>query len=125
MELEKLQRTAKKFIDDRDWRKFQTAKELAMDASIEANELMELFLWEDGKETDKLLKSKEGEDLLKKVKNETADVFFSCLAIADHLNFNLGEAFLSKIDQLDKRYEKDKVKGKVVKIPEEEWLERY
>ena len=125
MELEKLQRTAKKFIDDRDWRKFQTAKELAMDASIEANELMELFLWEDGKETDKLLKSKEGEDLLKKVKNETADVFFSCLAIADHLNFNLGEAFLSKIDQLDKRYEKDKVKGKVVKIPEEEWLRRY
>ncbi len=125
MELEKLQRTAKKFIDDRDWRKFQTAKELAMDASIEANELMELFLWKDGKETDKLLKSKEGEDLLKKVKNETADVFFSCLAIADHLNFNLGEAFLSKIDQLDKRYEKDKVKGKVVKIPEEEWLKRY
>lgn len=125
MELEKLQRTAKKFIDDRDWRKFQTAKELAMDASIEANELMELFLWKDGKETDKLLKSKEGGDLLKKVKNETADVFFSCLAIADHLNFNLGEAFLSKIDQLDKRYEKDKVKGKVVKIPEEEWLKRY
>jgi NTP pyrophosphatase (non-canonical NTP hydrolase) len=125
MELEKLQRTAKKFIDDRDWRKFQTAKELAMNASIEANELMDLFLWKDGKETDKLLKSKEGEDLLKKVKNETADVFFSCLAIADHLNFDLGEAFLSKIDQLDKRYEKDKVKGKVVKIPEEEWLKRY
>ncbi len=125
MELEKLQRTAKKFIDDRDWRKFQTAKELAMNASIEANELMDLFLWKDGKETDKLLKSKEGGDLLKKVKNETADVFFSCLAIADHLNFNLGEAFLSKIDQLDKRYEKDKVKGKVVKIPEEEWLRRY
>lgn len=125
MELEKLQSTAKKFIDDRDWRKFQTAKELAMNASIEANELMDLFLWKDGKETDKLLKSKEGGDLLKKVKNETADVFFSCLAIADHLNFNLGEAFLSKIDQLDKRYEKDKVKGKVVKIPEEEWLRRY
>ena len=125
MELEKLQRTAKKFIDDRDWRKFQTAKELAMDTSIEANELMDLFLWKDGKETDKLLKSKEGGDLLKKVKNETADVFFSCLAIADHLNFNLGEAFLSKIDQLDKRYEKDKVKGKVVKIPEEEWLKRH
>ena len=125
MELEKLQSTAKKFIDDRDWRKFQTAKELAMDTSIEANELMDLFLWKDGKETDKLLKSKEGGDLLKKVKNETADVFFSCLAIADHLNFNLGEAFLSKIDQLDKRYEKDRVKGKVVKIPEEEWLKRH
>ena len=125
MELEKLQSTAKKFIDDRDWRKFQTAKELAMNASIEANELMDLFLWKDGEETDKLLKSKEGGDLLKKVKNETADVFFSCLAIADHLNFDLGEAFLSKIDQLDKRYEKDKVKGKVVKIPEEEWLKRY
>ncbi len=125
MELKDYQRIAKKFVDERDWRKFQTVKDLAMNASIESNELMDLFIWRDGKKMDKLLKSRAGQDLLEKVKNETADVFFSCLAIADHLNFDLGEAFLSKIDQLEKRYEKDKVKGKVVKIPENEWLKKH
>ncbi|MGC8516781.1 MAG: MazG-like family protein [Candidatus Acidifodinimicrobium sp.] len=125
MELKEYQQIAKKFIDERDWRKFQTVKDLAMNASIESNELMDLFIWRDGKKMDKLLKSRAGQDLLEKVKNETADVFFSCLAIADHLNFDLGKAFLSKIDQLGKRYEKDKVKGKVVKIPENEWLKKH
>ena len=40
------------FIDERDWRQFQTSKDLAEDISVEANELLELFLWKDGKELD-------------------------------------------------------------------------
>ncbi|MCW1294179.1 MAG: hypothetical protein QXJ12_02075, partial [Candidatus Parvarchaeota archaeon] len=84
----------------------------------------ELFLWKDGKRIDKSLKSHKDDELLKKIENETADVFFSCLAMADHLGFDLGEAFLSKMEQLDKRYDKRKVKGKVVKISEEDWLSR-
>ncbi|MEM0138937.1 MAG: MazG-like family protein [Thermoplasmatales archaeon] len=127
MNIRSLQKISKRFIDDKDWRKFQTAKELAINTSIEAieaNELVELFLWKDGERIDKSLKSHKDNELLKKIKNETADVFFSCLAIADHLDFDLGEAFLSKMEQLDKRYDKRKVKGKVVKIPEEDWLSR-
>ena len=122
MELKDLQNVTRNFINDRDWRKFQTAKDLAEDTSVEAGELLELFLWKNGKEFDSLLK--EDPALLKKVKNETSDVLFSCLAIADHLNFDLEEAFLSKMRQLEKRYDKEKVKGKSVKISEEEWLKK-
>ncbi|EFD93155.1 MAG: hypothetical protein BJBARM5_0171 [Candidatus Parvarchaeum acidophilus ARMAN-5] len=68
---------------------------------------------------------KNDSELLKKVKNETADVLFGCLAMADHLDFDLEEAFLSKIDQLNKRYSVEDVKGKSVKINEEEWLKEH
>jgi NTP pyrophosphatase (non-canonical NTP hydrolase) len=120
MELKDLQNVTRNFINDRDWRKFQTAKDLAEDTSVEAGELLELFLWKNGKEFDSLLK--EDPALLKKVKNETSDVLFGCLAIADHLNFDLEEAFISKMEQLNKRYKIDEVKGKSVKIDEKEWL---
>ena len=113
---------AKNFIDERDWRQFQTSKDLAEDISVEANELLELFLWKDGKELDK--KAREDKEFLQKIKNETADVFFGCLAISDHLNFDLDEAFLSKMEQLEKRYNVQEVKGKSVKIDEEEWLRK-
>ena len=113
---------AKNFIDERDWRQFQTSKDLAEDISVEANELLELFLWKDGKELDK--KAREDKEFLQKIKNETADVFFGCLAISDHLNFDLDQAFLSKMEQLEKRYNVQEVKGKSVKIDEEEWLRK-
>ena len=118
MDIKDLQEVSRKFIDEREWRQFQTVKDLAMNASVEANELMEHFLWKDGSELDRLLKEGRDPVLLQKVKNETADVFFSCLAIADHLGFDLGEAFMSKMSELENRYKKDEVKGKVVKIPD-------
>jgi NTP pyrophosphatase (non-canonical NTP hydrolase) len=116
MDLENLKKIAKDFVDQRDWRKFQTTKELAANTSVEANELLELFMWRDGKEIDSKLLTGGDSELLRKVKNETADVFFSCLAIADQVGFDLGEAFLDKMGELEKRYDKEKVKGKVVKI---------
>ncbi|MGC8533861.1 MAG: MazG-like family protein [Candidatus Parvarchaeum sp.] len=120
--IKELKEVAKNFIDDRDWRKFQTSKDLAEDISVEANELLELFLWKGGKELDK--KAKKDKEFLQKIKNETADVLFGCLAMSDHLDFDLEEAFLSKIKQLEKRYDVKEVKGKSVKIDEEEWLRK-
>ena len=118
MDIKDLQEKAKKFIDEREWRQFQTSKELAINMSVESNELLELFQWRDGKEIDDLLKSGKDPELYKKIRNETSDIFFSALAIADHLNFDMGDAFLSKMDALAKRYKIEEVKGKVIKIPE-------
>ena len=118
MDIKDLQEKAKKFIDEREWRQFQTSKELAINMSVESNELLELFQWRDGKEIDDLLKSGKDPELYKKIQNETSDIFFSALAIADHLNFDMGDAFLSKMDALAKRYKIEEVKGKVIKIPE-------
>ena len=35
-----------KFRDDRDWEQFHNSKDLAVALSIEASELLEVFLWE-------------------------------------------------------------------------------
>lgn len=120
MAFEELIERVAKFIDDRDWRKFQTTKDLAASATVESGELLELFLWRDSRLMDVSLRSGEDPDLLKKVKNETADVLFTCLAIAEHLNFDLEKAFTSKMDELEERYSVKEVKGKVVKFPSKE-----
>lgn len=117
MDLEKLKDYVGEFIDKRDWRQFQTTKDLAESATIESGELMELFVWRNGREMDELLRSSDGSHLLQKVKNETSDILFACLAVAEHLGFDLGEAFLDKMKELDERYAVEKVKGKVVKLP--------
>lgn len=117
LDLSDLQKITQKFIDDRDWRRFQTTKELAINASVEANELLELFLWDNEENLEKRIRG-EDKELLKKIKNETSDVLLSCLAIADQANFDLGEAFLSKMDELTKRYDVKKVKGDPSKIPD-------
>ncbi len=119
IDLAELQENAKKFVDERDWRRFQSIKELAVNASVEANELLELFQWQDGKETDERLLSGKDPELMQKIKDETADVFFTCLAIADQAKFDMGEAFLSKFAEINKRYDKDKVRGNPGKIPSE------
>ena len=43
--LKELKEKIKQFVQERDWNQFHTPKNLAMDISIEAAELMELFLW--------------------------------------------------------------------------------
>ncbi len=117
MDLDQLRKRVAEFIDDRDWRQFQTAKDLAESASVESNELLEHFLWRDGREMDSILRGDKGKDSMSKIKDETADILFSCLAVADHLGFDLEEAFLEKMKELEHRYRVDKVKGKVVKFP--------
>ncbi len=120
-DLKELVKITRDFIDERDWRQFQTSKDLAEDISVEAGELLELFLWKKGEEVDK---EAAAGDILQKIKNETADVIFGCMALSDHLGFDLEEAFLSKVQQLEKRYKKEEVMGKSVKIDEDEWLEK-
>ncbi|WP_337859972.1 hypothetical protein [Ferroplasma sp.] len=115
-DIEELQNIAKKFIDDRDWRKFHTIKDLAMNCSIESSELMELILWRDNKFESNIINGKD-KKTMEMIKNEVSDILFSCFAIADHLNFNLEEAYRNKMGELNKRYDPEKVKGKLVKIP--------
>ena len=60
------------FRNERDWEQFHNPKDLSIALSIEANELLELFLW------------KKPEDAnLEKVKEELADVFAYAFLIAE------------------------------------------
>lgn len=60
-----------KFRDERDWEQFHNSKDLALALSIEASELLEVFLW------------KNNEDFNKdKLEEELADVFMYGLLLA-------------------------------------------
>ena len=48
----------KKFRDERDWKKFHNPKDMAEAISIEASELLELFLWKTKEESLEFVKDK-------------------------------------------------------------------
>ena len=99
--MNKITKTLIDFRNERDWEQFHNPKDLSIALSIEANELMELFLW------------KKPEDAnLEKVKEELADVFAYAFLIAEKYNLNVEEIVLDKIKKNAEKYPIDKAKGK-------------
>ena len=98
------------FRNDRDWEQFHDSKNLAVALSIEAAELLELFLWtKDGK----LPNSKE-----EQLKEEVADIFAYLLLIAEKHNLDLRSITMEKIAKNGVKYPADKAKGKSLKYNE-------
>ena len=107
---EELTKQLIQFRNDRDWEQFHDTKNLAVALSIEAAELLELFLWtKDGK----LPNSKE-----EKLKEEVADIFAYLLLIAEKHNLDLRSITLEKIAKNGAKYPADKAKGKSLKYNE-------
>ena len=101
MYMNKITKALIDFRNQRDWEQFHNPKDLSIALSIEANELMELFLW------------KKPEDAnLEKVKEELADVFAYAFLIAEKYNLNVEEIVLDKIKKNAEKYPIDKAKGK-------------
>ena len=97
--LQELQQKIDQFADDRDWTQFHTPANLAKSISIEANELLECFQWND-----------EGYSI-DKVEEELADVFNYCIRMASILNFDIREIVLRKIEKNGEKYAVEKAKG--------------
>lgn len=98
-ELELLKKRIQKFNDDRDWNKFHTPANLAKSISIEANELLECFQWEEDKYD------------LDCVKEELADVMNYCIQMSQVLNVDLIKIMNDKMDLTEKKYPIEKSKG--------------
>jgi NTP pyrophosphatase (non-canonical NTP hydrolase) len=97
----------KAFRDERDWTQFHNAKDLALALSIEAAELLEIFLWKDAEAADP-----------EKVKEELADVFSFALLMADKYGFSVEEIVLEKIRRNAEKYPANKARGNAKKYTE-------
>ncbi|MRH77603.1 nucleotide pyrophosphohydrolase [Spiribacter sp. C176] len=97
----------KQFRDERDWAQFHNPKDLALALSIEANELLEAYLWKSSEQADPA-----------KVKEELADVFAFALLLADHYDFDVSEIVLDKMAQNAAKYPVAKAKGTAKKYTE-------
>jgi len=94
-----------KFVGERDWEKYHRPKDLAMALSIEAAELLELFLWEQD----------EGgameERLAEKAKDELADVMIYCLSLANAQGWDLSDAVKEKVHKNERKYPANEYRG--------------
>ena len=100
--MDKLIKELRKFNQERDWDQFHTEENLAKSISIEANELLECFQWDNNYNK---------EDVC----DELADVLSYCLMMADRLNVDIEEIVLNKLEKTKKKYPIDKAKGKSTK----------
>ena len=96
-----------KFRDERDWEQFHNPKDLSLAISIEAGELLELFLWKNADDADK-----------EKVKEELADVFSFAFLLAEKYQLDVKDIVLEKIEKNKAKYPADKAKGTAKKYTE-------
>lgn len=90
----------RKFSEDRDWGQFHTPGNLVKSISIEANELLECFQWDE-----------ENYDI-EHVKEELADVLVYCRNLLDELGLDEDEIVNNKMQKNEQKYPIEKAKGK-------------
>lgn len=104
------------FMKERDWEQFHTPKEMAVALSIEVGELLELFLWKKDKEIAlQLAKDKQFKEC---VEDEFADIFLTCLELANNLDIDISTIFLNKLKKIERKYPIEKSKGNKKKYTE-------
>lgn len=103
------------FVQERNWGKFHTPKNLSMALAGEAAELMEIFQWLSQSESRNVMKHP---DKAKAVSHEMADVFCYLLRLADVLGVDLEEAFLEKMALNRKKYPVKLARGNARKYNE-------
>jgi dCTP diphosphatase len=101
------------FVAERDWQQFHSPRNLAMALSVEAGELLELFLWsrDDGPQP-------AVEARVPKVADEAADVFLCLLNLCDRMGIDLEAALRDKLARARLKYPADQVRGKSLKYDE-------
>lgn len=97
--LEHLKQRIDKFNKDRDWDQFHTPSNLSKSISIEANELLECFQWNDTNYN------------IEEVKEELADVMNYCIQMSLVLIVDIIDIINAKMDKTELKYPVDKSKG--------------
>lgn len=114
--ISELQARVRAFADARDWGKFHSPRNLAMAVSVEAGELLELYLWsaDDGPQPAAGRESK--------VADEAADVLICLLNLCDRAGIDLARAVEQKLAKAEAKYPVERVRGKALKYDEyPEW----
>lgn len=106
-ELQDITQRLLQFRDERDWKQFHNSKDLAVAISVEAGELLELFLWKQPEQVDK-----------NKLKDELADVLAFSILLAEREGFDIRQIILEKIARNAEKYPIEKARGTAKKYDE-------
>jgi NTP pyrophosphatase (non-canonical NTP hydrolase) len=106
--INELKEKIKKFCEDRDWDRYHDAKNLAIGIVTEASELLEHFRFKSEKEIEEMFDSTEKKE---KISEEIADVLYFLLRLAQKYNIDLTAELNKKMEQNEKMYPVEKVRG--------------
>ena len=105
MDINKLNMMIDEFVNEREWEKFHSPKNLSMALSVEASELLEIFQWQN---EDEYL---ENNETITKAKDEIADIFYYLLRISKKLNIDIENSFIDKMEKNKEKYPSSTYKG--------------
>lgn len=113
--LSELQAQLRAFNQARDWGQYHNPRNLAMALSVEAAEVLELYLWSTDDGPQPPVASREG-----KVPDELADVLICLLNLAEHAQVDLAQAFADKLARNAEKYPVERTRGRMEKYSEYE-----
>ncbi len=93
----------RQFVKERNWETFHNPKNLAAALSVEASELLELFMWLTP--TQSLTPNPER---LQNIRDEMGDILLYLLRLSDVLNIDLLEAATQKFAKVQQKYTLEK-----------------
>jgi NTP pyrophosphatase (non-canonical NTP hydrolase) len=96
------------FRDARDWRQFQSLKNLIVSLNLEAAEMLELTQWKKDEEVDN---ATENPEFMDKLNHEMADIFIYLLMISERTGVDLLKAASDKIEHNAAKYPIEKSRG--------------
>jgi NTP pyrophosphatase (non-canonical NTP hydrolase) len=112
-DLDALTAKVRAFVEARDWQRFHSPRNLAMALSVEAGELLELFLWSSDEGPQPLAPAR-----APKVADEAADVLICLLNLCDRAGIDLPAAVDAKLARAEQKYPADRVRGQALKYDE-------
>lgn len=89
-----------KFVDERNWTKYHTPKNLVQALNCEAGELSQLLLFKDHNREE----IKNDKKLLSNISDEIADVFIYLISLINTLDLDLSQVFKDKMEINKKKY---------------------
>lgn len=98
-----------RFVRARDWEQFHTPKNLTVSIAIEAAELMEIYQWTTGDESESLSAKPE---VKARVEEELADVLIYCLGFANRAGIDVSDAVRQKLEFNVAKYPADQFRGR-------------
>lgn len=101
------------FNAERDWGQYHNPRNLAMALSVEANELLELYLWSADGGPQPPVASR-----APRVAEEAADVAITLLNLCAHAGVDLSAAIEAKLARNAERYPVDRARGRLEKADE-------
>lgn len=96
----------RQFVKERNWEQFHSPKNLSAALSVEAAELVELFMWLTESQSKTPTPAQ-----LQNIRDEMGDIFLYLIRIADVLNIDLLQAAKEKFAKVEQKYTLEKAQA--------------